>query len=37
MEAMKERIAKELGYELIDHRLELFGKPIRSSDEGGAE
>ena len=37
MEAMKERIAKELGYELIDHRLELFGKPIRTSDEGGAE
>jgi len=37
MEAMKERIAKELGYELIDHRLELFGKPIMSSDEGGAE
>jgi Fur family ferric uptake transcriptional regulator len=37
MEALKERIAKELGYELIDHRLELFGKPIRSSDEGGAE
>lgn len=37
MEAMKERIAKELGYELIDHRLELFGKPIRPSDESGAE
>ncbi len=37
MEAMKERIAKELGYELIDHRLELFGKLIRSPDEGGAE
>ena len=36
MEAMKERIAKELGYELIDHRLELFGKLIRSPDEGGA-
>ncbi len=37
MEAMKKRIARELGYELIDHRLELFGKPISSSDEGGAE
>ena len=36
MEALKERIAKELGYELIDHRLELFGKLIRSPDEGGA-
>ncbi|MCA8929037.1 MAG: transcriptional repressor [Alphaproteobacteria bacterium] len=30
IEAMKERIAKELGYELIDHRLELYGRKIRS-------
>ncbi|MEL0144855.1 MAG: transcriptional repressor, partial [Alphaproteobacteria bacterium] len=37
IEAMKERIAKELGYELIDHRLELLGKLIRSPDEGGSE
>lgn len=33
IEALKERIANELGYELIDHRLELFGKPIGSSDD----
>lgn len=36
IEALKKRIANELGYELIDHRLELFAKPIRSSDEDGA-
>ena len=30
IEALKERIANELGYELIDHRLELFAKPIGS-------
>ena len=29
IEALKERIALELGYELIDHRLELFGRKIR--------
>ncbi|MGY8956533.1 MAG: Fur family transcriptional regulator [Alphaproteobacteria bacterium] len=33
IEALKERIANELGYELIDHRLELFAKPIGSSDD----
>lgn len=25
LEAMKEQIAAELGYELVDHRLELYG------------
>ena len=34
---MKERIANELGYELIDHRLELFGKPLGSSDDDRSE
>lgn len=29
LEAMKERIARELGYELVDHRLELYGRKIR--------
>jgi Fur family transcriptional regulator, ferric uptake regulator len=29
IEAMKERIARDLGYELIDHRLELYGRKIR--------
>ena len=33
IEALKERIANELGYELIDHRLELFAKPIGSSGD----
>lgn len=37
IEAMKERIAKELGFELIDHRLELFGKPIGSSDDDASD
>ncbi len=26
LEALKERIAEQMGYELIDHRLELYGK-----------
>src|SRR3954466_12497743 len=30
IEALKERIARELGYELIGHRLELYGKPAAS-------
>jgi Fur family transcriptional regulator, ferric uptake regulator len=29
IEAMKERIARDLGYELVDHRLELYGRKIR--------
>jgi Fur family ferric uptake transcriptional regulator len=29
LEAMKERVARELGYDLIDHRLELFGRKRR--------
>lgn len=28
LEKLKERIAKDLGYDLIDHRLELYGKKI---------
>lgn len=28
IEALQERIAKELGFELVGHRLELFGIPI---------
>lgn len=26
LEQLKERIAEELGYELVDHRLELYGR-----------
>lgn len=29
LEKLKQRIAKELGYELIDHRLELYGKKLK--------
>ena len=29
LEALKERIADELGYELIDHTLELYGRKIK--------
>jgi Fur family ferric uptake transcriptional regulator len=29
IEVMKERIARELGYELVDHRLELYGRKIK--------
>lgn len=29
LEELKERIARELGYKLIDHRLELYGKKIK--------
>ena len=29
IEAMKERIARDLGYELVDHRLELYGRKIK--------
>ncbi len=28
IEALQHRIAKKLGYELVDHRLELYAKPI---------
>ena len=30
IEALKERIARDLGYELVDHRLELYGRKIKS-------
>jgi Fur family ferric uptake transcriptional regulator len=30
LEDLKERIARELGFELIDHRLELYGKRIKA-------
>ncbi len=28
IEALQERIARELGYQLVDHRLELYGIPL---------
>ena len=29
IEELQKRVAKELGYELVDHRLELYGIPIK--------
>lgn len=28
IEALKEKIARELGYELVDHRLDLYGRKL---------
>ena len=30
---LQKRIAKELGYELVDHRLELYGVPIKDKNK----
>lgn len=30
LENLKERIAREMGFELIDHRLELYGRKIKN-------
>lgn len=35
LEAMKKRIAEEMGYELVDDRLELYGVPIGTKAKGG--
>ncbi|MEP4192826.1 MAG: transcriptional repressor, partial [Sneathiella sp.] len=29
IEELQKKIAAELGFELIDHRLELYGKPLK--------
>ena len=29
IEALQHKIAKKLGYELVDHRLELYGKKLK--------
>lgn len=29
LERLKEKIARDLGYELVDHRLELYGKKLK--------
>ena len=34
LEALKEKIAHDLGYELIDHRLELYGKRLSKKKNG---
>ncbi|KAG1650047.1 Ferric uptake regulation protein [Nymphon striatum] len=33
IEALQEEIARELGYKLIDHRLELYAIPIKNTDK----
>ncbi len=32
IERLQERIARELGYKLVEHRLELYGVPLDSDD-----
>nr|TFG53848.1 MAG: transcriptional repressor [Hyphomicrobiales bacterium] len=32
IEKLQARVAKELGYELVDHRLELYGRPIKAKN-----
>ena len=32
IEVLKEKIAKELGYDLVDHRLELYATPSSTGD-----
>lgn len=33
IEALQERIAREHGFQLVDHRLELYGVPLKESDD----
>lgn len=37
IEALQRKVAKQLGYELVDHRLELFGVPIAAEKKSGRE
>ena len=32
IENLQKKVAKELGYELVDHRLELYGVPIKEKN-----
>lgn len=36
LEVLKEKIARELGFDLIDHRLELYGRRVGVKKGGGA-
>ena len=31
LEKLKEKIARDLGYELLDHRLDLYGRKLKTS------
>ncbi|WP_300542754.1 Fur family transcriptional regulator [Maricaulis sp.] len=33
IERLQEAIARKLGYKLVDHRLELYGVPLKSAEE----
>jgi Fur family transcriptional regulator, ferric uptake regulator len=33
LEKLKEKIAADLGYKLVDHRLELYGKKLQKSEK----
>lgn len=35
LEVLKARIAEELGYDLVDHRLELYGRPLPNKMPNG--
>ncbi len=37
IEELQERIAAKLGYELLGHRLELYGRPLASGDKPKGE
>jgi Fur family ferric uptake transcriptional regulator len=32
IEALQKEVARQLGFELVDHRLELYGRPIKSDE-----
>ncbi len=37
IEKLQEKVARDLGYRLVGHRLELFGTPLRGNEDGEAE
>ena len=37
IEALQEVISRRLGYKLVDHRLELYGVPLSTSESGNSE
>ncbi|TNE67118.1 MAG: transcriptional repressor [Alphaproteobacteria bacterium] len=34
IEALQEEIARRLGFRLVDHRMELYGVPVKKEDKG---
>jgi Fur family ferric uptake transcriptional regulator len=33
IEELQQRVARELGFELVDHRLELYGRPLKPQEK----